>query len=170
MDSLTTNHHCFLSGANSSNYNRFLFNWFNNSKTIRLHDNEAGNLKLEYSGLSDDSFFRFQWVNLVLSRDLQGASFYYCGSLKHRSDYSTSSLSIAENGLWIGADQDSIGGGWVAHEHLHGSLDEYRIYDRALSAEEISLLYRADSPNHFVDSAKDLEMIWVEPNFYHGAG
>ena len=38
MDSLTTNHHCFLSGANSSNYNRFLFNWFNNSKTKdRLH-------------------------------------------------------------------------------------------------------------------------------------
>ena len=46
---------------------------------------------------------------------------------------------------------------------LMALIDDIRIYDRALSAEEISLLYRAESPNHFVDSAKDLEMIWVEP-------
>ena len=32
--------------------------------------------------------------------------------------------------------------------------------------DEISLLYRAESPNHFVDSAKDLEMIWVEPGTF----
>ena len=37
---------------------------------------------------------------------------------------------------------------------------------RALSEDEISLLYRAESPNHFVDSAKDLEMIWVEPGTF----
>jgi len=47
-----------------------------------------------------------------------------------------------------------------------GILDELKIYDRALSADEISLLYRAESPNHFVDSAKDLEMIWVEPGTF----
>jgi formylglycine-generating enzyme required for sulfatase activity len=35
-----------------------------------------------------------------------------------------------------------------------------------LSADEIELLYRAESPNHFVDSAKDLEMIWVEPGTF----
>ena len=50
--------------------------------------------------------------------------------------------------------------------YLKGSIDDIRIYDRALSAEEIELLYRAESPNHFVDSAKDLEMIWVEPGTF----
>jgi len=48
----------------------------------------------------------------------------------------------------------------------HGSLDDVRIYNRALSADEIELLYRAESPNHFVDSAKDLEMIWVDPGTF----
>ena len=50
--------------------------------------------------------------------------------------------------------------------YFKGSIDDIRIYDRALSAEEIKLLYRAESPNHFVDSAKDLEMIWVEPGTF----
>ena len=47
-----------------------------------------------------------------------------------------------------------------------GFIDDVRIYNRALSAEEIELLYRAESPNHFVDTAKDLEMIWVEPGSF----
>ena len=50
--------------------------------------------------------------------------------------------------------------------YFKGSIDDIRIYDRALSADEIELLYRAESPNHFVDSAKDLEMIWVEPGTF----
>ena len=50
--------------------------------------------------------------------------------------------------------------------YFKGSIDDIRIYDRALSADEIQLLYRAESPNHFVDSAKDLEMIWVEPGTF----
>ena len=47
-----------------------------------------------------------------------------------------------------------------------GLIDNTRIYNRALSADEIELLYRTESPNHFVDSAKDLEMIWVEPGTF----
>jgi hypothetical protein len=47
-----------------------------------------------------------------------------------------------------------------------GKIDDIRIYDRALSADEISILYRTESPNHFVNSAKDLEMIWVEPGTF----
>ena len=49
---------------------------------------------------------------------------------------------------------------------FNGFVDDIRIYDRALSADEIELLYRVESPNHFVDSAKDLEMIWVEPGTF----
>ena len=51
------------------------------------------------------------------------------------------------------------------------SVDDVRIYDRALSAEEIRFLYRQESPNHFVDlnSTVDLDMVWVEPwNLHHG--
>ena len=55
-----------------------------------------------------------------------------------------------------------VGSSVGSRVYWKGILDELKIYDRALSADEIELLYRAESPNHFVDSAKDLEMIWVE--------
>ena len=35
-----------------------------------------------------------------------------------------------------------------------------------LSKREVELLYQTTSSNHFVDSAKDLEMIWVEPGTF----
>ena len=40
--------------------------------------------------------------------------------------------------------------------HFHGSIDDIRIYDRALSAEEIRLLYEAEAelPEQSVTSAK----------------
>jgi sulfatase modifying factor 1 len=72
---------------------------------------------------------------------------------------STSVKNTANNSpLTIGAEYNR--GYWS------GSIDDIRIYNRALSADEVKLLYRAESPNHFVDSAKDLEMIWVEPGTF----
>ena len=62
-----------------------------------------------------------------------------------------------------GSDQDSVAGGWDSNQHLTGSVDDVRVYHRALSKLEVELLYHITSPNHFVNSAKDIEMIWVEP-------
>ena len=55
--------------------------------------------------------------------------------------YTNSNLTIVQNGLWVGGDQDSVGGGWSTTQHLNGLLDDVRIYDRALSAEEVQVLY-----------------------------
>ena len=41
----------------------------------------------------------------------------------------------------MGPDQDSIGGGWQDSQHLHGAIDELRIYDRALTESEVQALY-----------------------------
>ena len=35
-----------------------------------------------------------------------------------------------------------LSGGWGANEYLKGKLDDVRIYDRALTAEEIQILYQ----------------------------
>ena len=127
------------------------------TKTSALRDNDTGAVKLEFTGLQGDNNFKSVWVNLVLSRDSTGTSLFYSGEHKHRSNYETLPFAIDENGLWLCADQDSVGGGWSAGQHLYGSFDDVRFYDRALSADEIELLYRAESPNHFVGSAKDLK-------------
>ena len=157
MDSLATTFQHFLSGANSSHDNRFLLELRPTQPCFLLRDELTSvNAKIAYYGFSGYPFFRSRWVNLVLSRDLLGASLYSYGSLKHRSDYITNSLSIDQDGLWIGADQDSVGGGWVRDQHLHGFLDDFRIYDRALSAVEIGLLYDTETelPTGAVTSAK----------------
>ncbi|MDA7791131.1 SUMF1/EgtB/PvdO family nonheme iron enzyme [Opitutales bacterium] len=51
-------------------------------------------------------------------------------------------------------------------QYFKGSIDDVRIYNRALTEDEVVKLYRAESPNHFVESAANLEMIWVEPGTF----
>jgi len=63
------------------------------------------------------------------------------GKLEIRESYQTSAFSVSLNGLWVGPDQDSIGGGWQSTQHLKGDIDDVRIYERALSAEEVQALY-----------------------------
>ena len=59
----------------------------------------------------------------------------------YSKNYSTATTSVDANGLWIGPDQDSVGGGWQSGQSVKGELDDYRIYDRALSAAEVQALY-----------------------------
>ena len=51
-------------------------------------------------------------------------------------------MSISDSGLWLGVDQDNPGGGgWSPTQFLEGLIDDLRIYNRALSAEEVQALY-----------------------------
>ena len=61
-----------------------------------------------------------------------------------------------------------IGSNDINSEFFDGSIDDIRIYNRALSSEEVNALYRLESPNHFVEmnSTVDLEMIWAEPGSF----
>ena len=50
-------------------------------------------------------------------------------------------LRFASGGLMIGPDQDDVGGGFERGQFLKGAVDDYRIYNRALSAAEVKELY-----------------------------
>ena len=99
-----------------------------------------------------------RWYQITLVSSLSEVKLFIDSSLQSRVPFQRDALK--NNNVVI-----SVGGGlsWNLYD---GSVDDIRIYDRALSEEEIELLYRAESPNHFVDSAKDLEMIWVEPGTF----
>ena len=56
-------------------------------------------------------------------------------------NYSLQSLNIDSGGLILGVDQDSFGGGFQSNQFVTGLIDDVRIYDRALSAEEVQALY-----------------------------
>ncbi len=53
-------------------------------------------------------------------------------------------LSIVSNGLWIGNDQDTVGGGWEDNGQFRGAIDEVSIFNRALTSHEVAQLHAAN--------------------------
>ncbi|MBF0622121.1 MAG: tandem-95 repeat protein, partial [Magnetococcales bacterium] len=127
-DTGSTKH--FMSGATTSNFNAFL----------PIHD--AGVIRMLFSGGS----FTFGsdlndggWHALHFVRTGASIKFYADGSFQSEwTTASTSALTIAPNGLWLGGDQDSLGGGFATNQQYTGQMDEVRIYNRALSATEVA--------------------------------
>ena len=88
-----------------------------------------------------------RWHHIVLVRNAgEGNTGIYvdgvgqtdrCGSLEYRA------LSVEAGGLILGQEQDRLGGGFDPNQALNGSLDDLRIYDRALSAAEVQTLRAA---------------------------
>jgi hypothetical protein len=131
----------FLSGANSGNDNEVLF-FLYSSTAIRFYTGESSgsylNWPLPYS-VADG-----QWHHVALVRDDDGGpdkvSLYLDGELVSSKNSTLSPLSIAPNGLLIGQDQDTVGGGFQSSQAFKGTLDEVRLYASALDAAEIEEL------------------------------
>jgi PKD repeat protein len=127
----------FLSAANGSSDNELMFIPGNTKKFL-------------FKGPSSTQSFVFNdwlnnWKNLTLSKASSSAPIkvYVDGELENSYNFSSSgSLNISSGGLWLGADQDSVGGGWQNGQALNGWLDDIRFYNRALSAEEVNATYQ----------------------------
>ena len=148
----------FFSGANNSYDNEYLLA-FGQEYELSLSTKQLGGTSgiLHKSSFSTKDWFG-NWVQLILTREGPSSSINIFANGKFMELFSSASGApdISPNGLWIGADQDSVGGGWDTGNYLNGFLDDIRIYDRALSADEIRLLYRveAELPELSVTSAK----------------
>ena len=103
--------------------------------------------------------FDYGFTQLVVAGDGYDFSSFINGKLDKTMNIDLGTTDNASD-LYIG--RRGTNDAW----YFNGLIDDIRIYDRALSEDEIELLYRAESPNHFVNSAKDLEMIWVEPGTF----
>jgi prepilin-type N-terminal cleavage/methylation domain-containing protein len=80
------------------------------------------------------------WHHLVWMREASREFFFVDGGLLGTNAVAGNALVISPNGLWLGSEQDSVGGGWAASQELIGTLDEVHIFDRALSSAEIEAL------------------------------
>ena len=130
--------HFFISGASSSQHNHFLFG-LTNTNEIHIWDGNSKKNGHSYPPSNWDG----KWINITLIRKIDGSgSQIFIDSVNVNSKaYNASALSIANKGLWVGADQDRVNGGWESTQFLDGLIDEVRIYDRALSADEVQALY-----------------------------
>lgn len=90
-----------------------------------------------------DSFYNVgNWINLVFTRSVSVGRFHFDGVRTHTFDSGSGSHSSGGT-LLIGQEQDSIGGGFQALQDMPGYLGLFKIYNRALTADEVRQNYLA---------------------------
>ncbi|MEO1497376.1 MAG: LamG-like jellyroll fold domain-containing protein [Planctomycetota bacterium] len=86
-----------------------------------------------------------RWRHFVFNCDRAGGwhELYIDGELVERKTMTPKSggFNVADGGLIIGEEQDSLGGGFITAQSLVGDLDDFRIYGRVLSPEEVAELH-----------------------------
>lgn len=130
--SKTTNQ-SILSGAGSSGSNEALM-WFTNSTNFRPFIKNSNNGNLGISSIADGS-----WHHLVWTRSGSQNCLYRDTVLQGCKTLSTSSLNIQS--LLLGQEQDSVGGRFSSSQAWEGLLDEVVVFDKAISASEITQIY-----------------------------
>jgi len=86
------------------------------------------------------------WHHYVIKRSGTSFSVYIDNSLVMLIYLDGTALVPASNGVIIGQDQDTVGGGFDVNQSMGGSIDELRVYNRALTDGEISAIYNLASP------------------------
>jgi len=124
----------WFSAANSKQNNEFLLRHDNGKIVLLLRNKDH---KMSDVKINDNS-----WHHIVFTREGSIIELYIDGIFDSVWDSApVGNLSVEKSGLWLGGDQDSVGGGWVSSQQFDGLLDDLRIYDRALDASEIQELY-----------------------------
>lgn len=84
-----------------------------------------------------------EWIHVVLMQDTSGKKLYIDGELED-STSSVGSMSNLSSIFQIGASHSN---GSSLGNYLNGVVSDYRIYNRALSPEEVKILYNATKPD-----------------------
>jgi len=138
FDSGSNNH--FFSAAHSGQNNELLIKHNNGKITLQVKGKEH---KMSDFKVNDNT-----WHHIVLTRDGSIIELYIDSRFDSVWDSaSVGNLSVEKSGLWLGGDQDSVGGGWDSSQQLDGLLDDLRIYDRVLNESEIQELYNLTEPS-----------------------
>jgi len=135
----------FLSGANASNANRILIGGHLGTTPPRM---EFWDTASKYWD-QDSSWADGAWHHHVFVRDfITGEMRYYLDGVLAKSETgSFVALQIDPDGLLIGQDQDSVGGGFDDNQRLKGTIDEVRVYRRALNGVEVAEITNIDTDN-----------------------
>jgi hypothetical protein len=91
-------------------------------------------------GGAKSDFASGEWYSFALVKSGATWSFYVDGLLDQSATLPQSSAYSGASGLWVGAIEPGLS------DNLHffqGALDDYRVYDRALSVAEIRALFAA---------------------------
>ncbi len=127
-----------ISGANSSNDNELLLFFHSGTQLgLFLHGQER---TVTVPALDDN-----RWHHLLWTRDGTTETIYIDGTAAGQVTRTSAPLSIAPGGLWLAAEQDSVGGGWDSNQEFVGLLDGVMFWGKSLSVGEVQTIYTLNS-------------------------
>jgi len=116
-----------VGSASAGSYSLYWNNGNSKIQSVRYGDTAD-------SGLTTQTLSVGQWYHVVATRSSGAAKVYINGVLDSGASYSMGSIT---------ANTGAIGNTWLSITTGNGSIDEVRIYNRALSATEVGALYNA---------------------------
>jgi hypothetical protein len=136
LDTLRDESHELISGANAIEDNVLIF-WYSEATGqwfVGVNENST-------PFAMDSSIEDGAWHHIALVRSGAVALLYLDGAqLGGSVPIPEDALDIDEGGLIVGQDQDELGGGLHTNDSWAGAIDNLRIYDRALTSEEVQLV------------------------------
>jgi eukaryotic-like serine/threonine-protein kinase len=112
------------------------------SNTVRVYTGENTNSSVDV--ITTNAINNNIWHHFVVVRnDTADAISVYVDGLLQQAAKPTllNKLRVDFNGLVLGQEQDSVGGGFEAAQALSGDLDELAIFRRALTADQIKQIF-----------------------------
>jgi hypothetical protein len=141
------NYQTIVSGANSAHDNEALL-WLRDSGKIEFFIKGVRTGTLTIPDIQDN-----QWHHIIWSREDKHVILYIDGNKEldayYSDDATLGTLSIDAGGLALGLDQDSVGGDF--DQTFLGNIDEFKIFDKIITQEEVQILYKNDQLGYTVD-------------------
>jgi hypothetical protein len=126
----------FSKRADCTEYNMLDFLLDLNNKEIKTYLHETPH---KYYGTLSPAVLTSGWHHIALVREGLKASTYINGQLQ-REGYRCNGIDLSNNAVLSFSNSPCVASGRV--RRFRGVLDEVRVYDRALSKDEIEQLYR----------------------------
>ncbi len=124
-----------ISGANSSSFNELIM-FLENNMQFRSYLYDSREDPISISDIGDDT-----WHHLVFTHGSDQSCIYIDGVLHGCVAQNTSTLQIDPSGLFLGQEQDSLGGGFAANQAFDGLIDELLVFDQAIGQSQVSDIY-----------------------------
>ena len=129
-----------VSGANATWADEYLLYYDSGQLGLYFHHSTGLPSHTVDINLNDD-----RWHMLTVATRTDAADIYLDGVLLEATTYGSGG-GFSVEGLWVAADQDSVNGDFQDFQHFAGMLDEFKLYNRALTEPEVLAIYTsADS-------------------------
>ena len=121
-----------------------------------------GDVNYRYTNVE---LFENTWYHFTLTRENDQLNFYLDGTkIGTGLTVTTSLIDVTQGGLFVGQEQDSLGGRFDHTQCLNGNMDNLYFYNRAINADEVNAILNGGLATSIDDLVKIRSEINIYPN------